>query len=168
MFDDVVSHKNIPPKHDNDNAFRQKISNLFENGCDSKDELCKAMEEWMDEHEAHLKLEESVMMPLTKQTADSERGRGEIVRKIINVNYKEFTDFQFEYVLRQLMDTKPFGPVMMYCKAVQMSSNQDEYEQIVGKIEEIVDEEMWEKLKAKGVDGTGEQRTYDMFLIKSK
>ena len=157
-FDGVINNENIPPKHDDDGEQREKIKSLLENGCDSKDELSKIINEWLDAHEAHLKLEEQVMMPLTMKTADTVEKRGEIVRSIINVDRKEFSEYQFEYVLGKLFVSKPFGPLMMYCKATQMASNAQEYNEVKGKIEGVVGEEMWNKLKSKGCAQDGKQQ----------
>ena len=156
-FDGVIKTEEIPPKHDNDEEQRLKLQSIFENGCDSKNELSLIINEWIESHEQHLKLEEKVMMPLTKKTAVTIEERGKIVRSIINIDRKEFSEYQFEYVLCQLVKTKPFGPVLMYCKATQMSSNTDEYNQVKGKIKEIVGEEMWKKLEDKGCDENGKQ-----------
>lgn len=156
-FDNIIKTESIPPTHDNDEQQRLKIQSIFDKGCDSKNELVSIINEWIESHEQHLKLEEKVMMPLTKKTADSVQERGKIVRSIINIDRKEFSEYQFEYVLNQLVKTKPFGPVLMYCKATQMASTQDEYNQIKHKIKTIVGDEMWKKLDAKGCGENGKQ-----------
>eukprot|EP01083_Nonionella_stella_P091598 256157_1 len=157
-FENIVTKKGIPAQHEADAPLRNKISVLLDKGCDTKKQLSEAIDAWLKHHEAHLKCEEDVMMPLTPKTADTTEERGSIVRNIINVDRKEFNEFQFEYVLRQLVQTKPFGPVMMYCKAVQMASNVEEYAAVKGKIAGIVGDETWKKLQSKGVDEDGKQK----------
>ena len=164
-FDDVVTKNKIFETHENDEQLREKISLIFKNGCESKGDLIELITGWIDAHEVHLKLEEQVLMPILKTTAETVEERGQIVRQIINVNRKEFSDYQFEYVLRQLVKTKPFGPILMWCKAAQMSSNADEYDDIRSKIEGIVGAEMWQKLKSKGVDEKGKQKRIYTYTI---
>jgi len=153
-FDEIISKKGILSIHSEDTKLRNNIKESF----DSKDKLIKALKEWTDHLSEHMKVEEEVMMPLTMKTADSVEERGAIVRNIINVNRKEFTQYQFEYVLNKLVKHKPFGAVLMYCKAVQMASNKEEYDAVKTKIEGIVGEEIWKKLQSKGVQEDGKQK----------
>lgn len=120
-----------------------------------------------------LQAEEGIMMPLTPLTGDTVEKRGAIVREILNIDRKEFNDFQFGYVLETLMIRKKDwcgenstknekqqkmskGAIKMYCLGTQMASNKDEYKQLQPKIKEIVDAKTYAAI-SKQVEQEGKQ-----------
>jgi len=156
-FDNIIDTNEIPGTHTKDTELRTQIRAFFDENKTDKSELTKLINDWCDAHESHLKLEEQIMMPLTPKTGDTPKARGEVVQTIINADRDEFNDFLFEYVLKQLVKTKPYGPVMMFCKATQLSSNKSEYEAVKTKIKDIVGEETYKKLQNIGIDDDGIQ-----------
>lgn len=97
------------------------------------------------------------MMPLTEKAADTVEGRGAVVQSIWTVDEAGFADAMLPIVLRKLEATKPFGPVMMYVKALQMSASPAQYERLLPVIETSLSAETFAQLVAKGADGPGKQ-----------
>ena len=113
------------------------------------------------------------MMPMTPLTADTVEKRGGIVREILNIDRKEFSEFQFGFVLGLLVKRKQAwcskeskkdekakkmskGSLKMYCLATQMASNKDEYNQVKGLIKDIMDDAEYQMFK-EGIEKDGKQ-----------
>ena len=110
------------------------------------------------------------MTPLTAGTVEK---RGSIVREILNIDRKEFTEFQFGFVLNLLVKRKrewcnkdsnktekekkmSKGSLKMYCLATQMSSNKNEYQEIKPIIKDTLDDQDYQTFK-EGIEKDGKQ-----------
>lgn len=62
------------------------------------------------------------MMPLTQWVAPTAEGRAEVVGKIMSLDWEALKSAHLPYVVEQLSETKPYGPLRMFVAAVQAAS----------------------------------------------
>ncbi|KAL3804292.1 hypothetical protein ACHAWO_012050 [Cyclotella atomus] len=118
-------------EHDHDEAEQVVLTNFTNRLKDPNltlsqaHEVCAETFTFASEHEAHLKHEEKVLSPLTKNFP---AGSGPaIVHHVIGVNFDETHDFFFETALDQLVKREPLSVVGSYVAAVKRILTPEQY-----------------------------------------
>ena len=122
VADNAVTKAGLRDTHEHEEDNQAAVEAALKNGDIAL--ICATLQAWAPDFESHLAEEEAVMMPLTRQVADTLEGRAAAVRHIMAVDWQELMEAHLPYVTRALGQTKPYGPVRMFVAAVQAASGE--------------------------------------------
>mmetsp|Transcript_31766 Transcript_31766/g.49706 ORF Transcript_31766/g.49706 Transcript_31766/m.49706 type:complete len:536 (-) Transcript_31766:350-1957(-) len=160
LFDNVCLNNGLRDEHENDHkrdfVVRKALQDAGKAGGDKNDAFA-ALNEWIAEHEKHLKHEEDIMMPLTEKVAETVELRGASMQKVLACDSEGFERIQLPYVINKLDHSKPFGAVKMFVEGLQMSSTVSAYERYVTIMKAEIKSETAAQLEKAGCFGPGKQ-----------
>ncbi len=151
----AVTAAGIPGEHDHDRAEQALVDAAAARGDAAA--LAAAFTRFAAEHEAHLKHEEDVMMPLTMKIGAMPEERGRKANKsLLRPMLPEFEAFHLKWILQKLLKHKPAEATRVFICGLQVTSTPAEYVRFLPTIAAEVPAPVFAAMDAEfGIAGPG-------------